>query len=266
MSYETVSKFQKEQTSAVANIGAFVTCLDSFIEKIQEGGGDENAEIRRMQPLVGEFLKWAHTLHKFLNEYHYVAYYKPIGSSANSISVLLANQTMPSTKVSKDNLLSALNAARSKISEAMMAISQIISSPIDANLVAGNAFSAYCFLRALIDSSEKEVVIIDPYLDKSVFYRYLTELDKKIAITLITDSRKLKGEKLVEFESVEHLFKRQYVNYRRTMHADLHDRYIINEVKAYNLGGSIAHAAFKSDFSVVEVSSDRRLEMLAKYA
>ena len=99
-----------------------------------------------------------------------------------------------------------------------------------------------------------------------LFIRYLSELDKGVKITVVSDSIKLKGNKLTEFEMVEDLFKNEFPFYTRKMFNDLHDRYLINEVAAYNLGGSIAHAGFKSDFSVVELSSEKRSELIKKYA
>ncbi len=113
---------------------------------------------------------------------------------------------------------------------------------------------------------KNKVIIVDPYIDKTVFYRYLSGLSNDLSITIATDSRKLRGSKLEEFESVEVLFKNEYPNYRRKMFDNLHDRYLVNEVHAYNLGGSIVHAAYRSDFSVIELAEDKKLEIEDKYA
>ena len=265
MDIKDISRFQNKQIESVSKIGAFVTCLESFLKTL-DTNANELVEIRKLQPIVGEFIAWSGELHKFLKENHYVAYYKPIGTSANSISNLLAYQTIPSKRLPNQRFKEGIESSKNLISETMIAIAQIVSSPIDVNLVAGNSFSAYCFISALIKTSRTELYIIDPYLDKTIFYRYLSELNKDLTIKLISDSRKLKGNKLLEFESVEQLFEIEFQNYSRKMHNNLHDRYLINEVKAYSLGGSIIHAAYKSDFSVIEISSDKRGEILNKYA
>jgi len=268
MNHETIVKFQNGQRDVVAKLGAFLTYLNSYSRFLETSDcmSTEVSEIRRLQPIVGEFMLCYSEIHHFLKEFHYDAYATHIGSSANSIQKLLANQTMPSKHIDVLVFKQQFDAAINTISEAMIAIAQIASSPIDTNLVAGNSFSAYCFINSIISTSSSQLIIVDPYLDKTVFYRYLCGLSNDLSITIVTDSRKLKGNKLEEFESIEVLFKNEYPKYRRKMYDNLHDRYLVNEVNAYNLGGSIAHAAYQSDFSVVELSKNKKSEIEKKYA
>ena len=268
MNHETIVKFQNGQRDVVSKLGAFLTRLDSYSKFLETAQcmSTEVAEIRKLQPIVGEFMLCYSEIHHFLNEFHYVAYAGHIGSSGNTISKLLANQTMPSKHLEIRVFKQQFDIAMNTISEAMIAIAQIASSPIDTNLRAGNSFSAYCFINSIINTSSSQLIIVDPYIDKTVFYRYLSGLSNELSITIATDSRKLKGSKLEEFESVEELFKNEYPNYKRKMFDDLHDRYLVNEVHAYNLGGSIVHSAYRSDFSVVELGDDKKSEIVDKYA
>ncbi|MBC8235467.1 hypothetical protein H8E77_38460 [bacterium] len=267
MNHDSIVKFQNGQRDAVAKLGAFLTCLESYSKFLETPDclSKEIHEIRKLQPIVGEFMGCYREIHRFLNEFHYVAYAGHIGAPGNKISKLLANQTMPSKHIDISVFKQQFEAAKTTISEAMIAIAQIASSPIDTNLLAGNSFSAYCFINSIISTSTSQLIIVDPYIDKTVFYRYLCGLDNNLSITIASDSRKLKGNKLAEFESVEVLYKKEYPNYSRNMYDNLHDRYLVNEVNAYNLGGSIVHAAYKSDFSVVELTKEKRVEIVAKY-
>ena len=65
---------------------------------------------------------------------------------------------------------------------------------------------------------------------------------------------------------METLFAAEYPNYERKLFSDLHDRYLINETNAYSLGGSIKDAAKKSDFSIMQVTEDKRNELRQTYA
>ncbi len=268
MSQDTVVKFQSGQRDVVSMLGAFVTCLRAYISAMDSTGFESNevAEVRKLQPIVGEFMQEYGLIRKFLNEYNYVAYATHIGSSVSTISTLLANQTMPSIHVELSVFKNRFEACMNIISEAMIVIAQIPSKPIDANLCAGNSFTAYCFLNSIISTSKSQLIIVDPYIDKTIFFRYLSGLNNALSITIATDSRKLKGIKLEEFKSVEDIFKTEYPNYKRDMYGNLHDRYLINEIAAYSLGGSIVHAAYRSDFSVVQLSDEKKLEIEEKYA
>ena len=55
----------------------------------------------------------------------------------------------------------------------------------------------------MIDGTTSELMLVDPYIDQSVFYRYLYRLPKETKIKIITDKDKLKGTRLKAFESVE---------------------------------------------------------------
>ena len=147
----------------------------------------------------------------------------------------------------------------------MIAIAQIVPPSVDANIKAGNSFSAYCFLSSICGTSS-ELIIVDPYIDQSIFYRYLSRLPKDTKIKIVTDKDKLKDTRLKEFESVEVLFASEYPNYARELREGLHDRYIINEANAYSLGGSIKDAAKKSDYSIVQLTDEKRNELCGLYA
>lgn len=267
MDTNKVIEFQKGQASTVAKIGAFVTCLEAFSKFLDcpENENNEISEIRRLQQIVGSYLNDAGDIKAFLKTNHLSAYSGPLISNAVLIANSLAVQTLPSARVGFAPFKDGFNMVVGKISEAMVALAQVPPPSIDVNLKAGNAFTAYCFLKSIINTSTTELIIVDPYIDETVFYRYFSDLNKDISITVVSDNRKLKGKKLAKYEAVEEAFKKQYSKYTREMRNNLHDRYLITETNGYKLGGSIIHAAYKSDYSIQEISPELRQELVNKY-
>ncbi len=268
MNLEEIMEFQTSQKDLVAMLGAFLVPLKSFSDTLCEieGAFIDPTSIRQLQPIVVEFTSKAGKIHQFCEKYHYPTYYKEIIRPASRITTLLGNQTLPSKKIKFDDFKTQFDDCLKLISEVMIATAQICVPSVDINIKAGNPFTAYCFLSALLDSTKSQLVIVDPYIDQSVFYRYLYRLAVEVSIIIATDKEKLSGSRLKSFESVETLFSKEYLNYQRKSYADLHDRYLINEINAYSLGGSIKDAAKKTDFSVTQINEVRRNELLAEYA
>ena len=268
MDFEEIREFQVSQQEIVAMTGAFLVPLNSFSESISTSEENEInlTDLRQMQLIVREFLLKASCIEQFCTKYHYRVYYDEIRRPSNRIAALLGNQTLSSKALEKSLLLAQLNLHIEGISEVMMAIAQIVTPSVDVNVKATNAFSAYCFISTVIDATKTELILVDPYIDQNIFYRYLYRLPKEIKIKIITDQDKLKGVRLSEFESIEDLFKSEYPNYVRELRVALHDRYLINEVSAFTLGGSIKDAAKKSDFSIVQLTDTKRIELYELYA
>ena len=268
MNCEEIYEFQVAQKEIVAMIGAFLMPLKSFSESLSEIGGElsDLSSVRQLQPIVSAFVSKAGEINQFCNKYHYPTYYKEIIRPASRITTLLGNQTLPSKKLEVDEFRAQLDAHIELISEVMIATAQIVTPSVDINVKAGNPFTAYCFISSLMDSTTSSLIVVDPYIDQSIFYRYLYRLLPEINIKIATDKGKLTGERLRSFESVETLFAAEYPNYERKLFSDLHDRYLINETNAYSLGGSIKDAAKKSDFSIMQVTEDKRNELLQTYA
>jgi len=263
-----IREFQIAQQEIVAMIGAFLTSLNNFSDAIPDTNSEEIdlVSVRRLQTIASDIMSKVVVINQFCNKYHYPTYFKELVRSVTRIITMLEYQTLPSKKLDaipfKDQFLTHIGG----ISEVMIAIAQIVTPSIDANIKAKNAFSAYCFISSIIAGTTSEIIIVDPYIDQSIFYRYLFRLPKEIIVKIVTDKDKLAGDRLREFESVEYLFKSEYTNYTRKLRDALHDRYLIIDVNAYSLGGSIKDAARKSDFSIVQLSEDKKTELCAMYS
>ncbi|MCF8468375.1 MAG: hypothetical protein K9G33_13310 [Sneathiella sp.] len=92
-----IVEFQRRQRIVVAKIGAFLSCLEKFSDFLGSSTNEESEikEVRKLQPIVGEFLASGDYIHSFLTNYHYGAYSGPILSSASKISNIITTQTLP---------------------------------------------------------------------------------------------------------------------------------------------------------------------------
>ncbi len=191
MDFEETKAFQVAQKEIVAMIGAFLVPLKSFSDSISEDKEIDFTGLRKLQLVVSEFLPKASCIEQFCTKHHYRVYYDEIRRPSNRIAALLGAQTLSSKALEKPSFKTQLNTHIEGIGEAMMAIAQIVTPSIDANIKAGNAFSAYCFISSMIDGTTSELILVDPYIDQSVFYRYLYRQPKQAKIKVITDKNKL---------------------------------------------------------------------------
>ncbi|MEO0644856.1 MAG: hypothetical protein AAFZ17_01670 [Cyanobacteria bacterium J06650_10] len=267
MNLEESLDFQNTQQEVVSKIGSLISVLQSHITELASLSSDssELEVIRRLQPVIGEFSARKGELYSFYNNYHYDAYYQVILNILHHIGRLLAVQTMPTSNQTLDSFVSELKSALKRIQEVMIATAQIVTPQVESNIKAKNPFTAYLFLSRLIDTSSKELCLIDPYVDASIFYRYLYRLQKSVKISLISNRKNLTGTRKEQFQTVEEIFKAEYSLYTSDFRNSLHDRYLINETAAYVLGGSLKDAARKSDYSVTQVSEKKRKELLKEY-
>ncbi|MEC0206613.1 hypothetical protein P4H39_28820 [Paenibacillus lautus] len=95
------------------------------------------------------------------------------------------------------------------------------------------AYSANKKIREIIISAKKKIIIIDPYIDSTIF-ELLENANKEVNIQIHTSN--LQGDS----ESVYKLFKKERGKIEVSKYKKLHDRYIIvDERNYYLLGASI---------------------------
>lgn len=267
MNLSEIKSFQESQKEIVAMIGSFITVLKSYSHSLSSTSEDteESRLYRSLQPLVSEFSVKANFFSDFCTKYHYPIYCKEIVRATSRITMLLGYQTLPSQKKAISKFVAELDLNIEKLSEVMIATAQIVTPSIDTNIRADNSFSAYCIFSSIFDTTSSLLLLVDPYIDSNIFYRYLYRLPKQTNIVIVTDKKNLTGQKLNAFESVEVLFETEYPNYQRKMATKLHDRYLVNDTSAYSLGGSIKDAGKRSDYSIVQLSDAKRNELLQDY-
>ena len=119
--------------------------------------------------------------------------------------------------------------------------------PIDSGVIElyfekGLLHSAYQKIRDIVHSSVKEIYIIDPYIDSSIFELFKYFQTTKLLIKVLT------FKKPPDYDHEKKLFLQQYPNLtiEEKTTKDFHDRFIIVDKKeTYHLGASIKDAGRK---------------------
>lgn len=121
-------------------------------------------------------------------------------------------------------------------------IAPINSEVIELYFEKGLLHSAYQKIRTIVHSSVKDIYIIDPYIDSSIFelFKVFTDIDVKIKI--------LTCNKPADYQHEKNLFLTQYpkLNIEEQTTQDFHDRFIIVDKKdTFHIGASIKDAGKK---------------------
>ena len=110
---------------------------------------------------------------------------------------------------------------------------------------------AFCRdLRKLIQHATKDVLIIDPYLDPTLFGLYVDDLDRSVGICVLTS--KLKDN----MQSMAQMFATGRPHFEMRTHPDLHDRVVFADKRCWVIGQSIKDAASIKPTYIVEHSHD----------
>ena len=121
-------------------------------------------------------------------------------------------------------------------------IAPINSEVIELYFEKGLLHSAYQKIKNIVHSSIKEIYIIDPYIDSSIFELFKHFQSTKLLIKVLT------FKKPPDYDHEKQLFLRQYNNLiiEEKTTKDFHDRFIIIDKKqTYHLGASIKDAGKK---------------------
>jgi len=119
--------------------------------------------------------------------------------------------------------------------------------PVDSDVVElyfekGLLHSAYQKIRDIVHSAVKEIYIIDPYIDSSIFELFKYFQTTKLLIKVLT------FKKPPDYDHEKKLFLQQYPNLtiEEQTTKDFHDRFIIvDNNETYHLGASIKDAGRK---------------------
>lgn len=132
-----------------------------------------------------------------------------------------------------------------------------IPVPTDAQILeAYTPFSTYCCLKELCQTVSGELILVDRYLDSSVFYRYLRDVSTDVKVVLLTwPDTKRNVREFSEFMDISRLYavERSHDKYRLVVHEGFHDRWLCCDGQIYGLGGSFRDAGHKSDLTLTKV-------------
>ena len=150
--------------------------------------------------------------------------------------------------VSNENYIELRNEVTS-INNRLIKIEDKVFDNYDKNsiLFNGQFYDAYTFVQSIFEKANKEIIIIDNYVDRTILDR-LVNKNKDVKVTIYTnkDKRKLLNKDI-------EMFNKQYGNLIIKYTDKAHDRYIIiDNKKLYHLGASIKDLG-KKIFSISEL-------------
>ena len=150
--------------------------------------------------------------------------------------------------VSNENYIELRNEVAS-INNRLIKIENKVFDNYDKNsiLFNGQFYDAYTLIQSIFDKANKEIIIIDNYVDRTILDR-LVNKNKDVKVTIYTHKDK---SKLLN-KDIE-MFNKQYGYLHVKYTYKVHDRYIIiDNKKLYHLGASIKDLG-KKIFSVSEL-------------
>ncbi|MDY8092788.1 hypothetical protein UY456_07265 [Paenibacillus polymyxa] len=119
----------------------------------------------------------------------------------------------------------------------------------------GRQFDAYNIIKAILMGAKREILIIDNYIDTSLFL-VLGEVDQSVAIKILTS--KLHGDTPIAIEK----YKAQRGNFEWCQVKDFHDRYIFIDNECYLLGASIKDFANRA--TTLSAIKDKQVVIIIK--
>ena len=125
--------------------------------------------------------------------------------------------------------------------------------PVEGLFYDGQVFDAYTFVADLIRSAQKQVIVIDNYVDDSVL-KTLTKRNEGVSATIIT--RKISETLRVDLERHNHQYSPVNINTSNRYH----DRFLIIDSTVYHLGASLKDLGKKLfAFNKMEVTAEEIL-------
>ena len=139
-------------------------------------------------------------------------------------------------------------------------IELIRAVPVDVEDIifpSNNPYRSYLLFRSLCSNASNRIEIFDPYVDATVFHRYLSDLQPDVDVKVITDetimlARKKKDEPIRDrVIAVSELLAHERPNhYWLLVVPSLHDRHLRVDDVLFHLGGSMKDAAKNDSFTL----------------
>ena len=191
------------------------------------------------QALIADFQTFSkgEAGHDYRIEYHsfHNALYKFPKLAAQSPDMLpdLVNQTL---SIAKDAIRSI----------PVYAESQIVDTQ--------TPFSTYCKLKTFANLASSKLVFVDRFLHQSIFFRYLSDLQPNVVVTLVGPRRVMTNDfldlsRMLALERGSTMYRLLSVPYR-----SIHDRWVRYDDEMLHLGNSTAQAAMINDFTIARLA------------
>lgn len=121
----------------------------------------------------------------------------------------------------------------------------------------GEQFDFYKDMKEIVSSVQKEIFIVDSYVDEDLLNIYIEKAKLGIKIRILTNSRNPKGNFIV----VAKMFaKKQGVNFEARESLECHDRAFFTEDCGFVLGNSIKNNAKNKPAYLIRLDNPSKLE------
>ena len=115
-------------------------------------------------------------------------------------------------------------------------------------------FSAFLIIRALLENARRRVLVIDPYVDDNIFYRYLSHISSDAEVILATEMKNLKGSSEIRFLDCSRLLAQERgVDKYTLISSQMHDRWLLVDDEIYHSGASLKDAARSDPFTLARI-------------
>lgn len=122
-------------------------------------------------------------------------------------------------------------------------------------------FKFHLDIKEVIEKSNNEVFIVEPFVTDHILEITLKDLDRKRKIKILTNSRN--ADKRGKFSKLSKLFKKEFTNYEVRECEEIHDRGIfIDKKEGWVLGQSIKDAANNKPTYLVRLRDSKPLELI----
>jgi hypothetical protein len=126
----------------------------------------------------------------------------------------------------------------------------------------GSDHDAYIHIRAILQTAKRNLFIIDPYLDGTIYQVLGTLVSAKMTVKILTS--KVPSDFVLEARKFVKQHSQFTLELRKTK--DFHDRFIIlDEAKCYLMGASIKDAGSKG-FAIVAIEDPGVVSFILNYA
>lgn len=114
-------------------------------------------------------------------------------------------------------------------------------------------FSAYCYIRSLLETTQSRIQYVDRYVDDTLIVRFLQRIPSFVDATVVTwpGAKHVNPKKYAGFIDVSRLYAvERPTKYRLLTNPSIHDRWLVCDNQFFLLGGSLKDAADASVFTV----------------
>jgi hypothetical protein len=221
----------------------WLTCFKKELENILK-----NRYIPFYKKKFEEQINELRKIKLYLQEFDHKKYGKII-DQITSLSSLSIQKKEENSKFEKYTNALNLEIVKLKIKEDVKHNNDFIERIYDAN----SSYDFYNDIKQILTKAKREVIIIDPFLDKSLIEVYFPEIERTLTIKILTDCNRMHDHELFK------IIQSQYLKLEIKTTDSFHDRIIFCDGDAWVMGQSINACAKKKPTYLIKIKDSKKL-------